>query len=172
MGCIVNTCSLHGGCGTDDAGSEPVCDVNSVSWTSITGGAVQTIEAAHLAELETAINNERTHPTRRYISAACPSNCSDAYTFTGSRGVGDEIKADHFNNVADANNNTPYSETVDGTSIVGVIIYAADIIALQEAIWNGAGVASTNRNCICDSYCGCDVDCTCNGVCTCNINIY
>jgi hypothetical protein len=117
------------------------------------------VKASHVAELETAINSERTHPTRRGLSAACAGNCSDAYTFSGARSIGDEVQAVHMDNIHVANNNTSFPDLSTLNVFIGKLIEKADVDELRRAI-NG-----TEYNCICDLQCTCDYDCGCNGEC-------
>lgn len=148
--CDENVCS----------GNQPACS-NSYSFTSISSGDI--ITAAHLAELETAINQERTHPTRRCAgtSPACGSNCPGAYSFSGSRGVGDEIKAQFYNNVATANNTCGeyHSNATNPIATVGNEINASHVQHLQTRI------NQTRNMCICNSYIKCSTDCGCDGQC-------
>lgn len=153
-------------------GNEPACS-NSYSFTTINVGDI--ITAAHLTELETAINNERTDATRRYnasapspcdahSSVACSNNDWSAYSFSGSRSTGDLIRASHFTAVKSANNEV-VSDSGFGTAVsisfnIGDIIEAADIQDLQTKI------NATRNACICDSHCSCDpLDCGCDGEC-------
>lgn len=166
--CNGQTCVI-GGCGVDCAADTPVCGGNSVSWTSITPGIV--ITAAHIVELQNAINSERTNAPRRITGGGCPSNCNDAYSFPRVPAAStDTILANDLNEVTDANNGAAYHQPVGYQASVGVAINAADVVALQDAIWDGPGTPSTRYNCICDGYnCG---DCTCNGECPCDSKAY
>jgi hypothetical protein len=159
MGCTHcgGDCSCHGNyCG----GYQPACS-NTYYFTSVSAGVV--ITAAHLAELETAINQERTHPTRRCAGTvpACGSNCPGTYPFSGSRGVGNEILAVFYNNVATANNTCGeyHSTATNPIAIAGTQIDAADVVHLQNRI------NSTRNMCICNSFLVCSSDCGCDGQC-------
>lgn len=161
MGCPGNCpgdCPANAVC----VGNQPPCPANGKNgsgWNSTLTVGVTDIAAAHLAELETAINTERTHGTRRGAGTlnACSANTPGSYTFSGSRSVGDDIAAIHFTNVAKAINGTPFN--VDGdTEAAGTIvadpyvnvntedITKAQVEALRTAINNVEGY------CICDSY--------------------
>lgn len=148
------------------------CGGNTYSFTTINVGDI--IRASHLAELETAINNERTDATRRFNDSApspcavftgvfCSNNDWSAYPFSGSRSIGDIIDADHFTNVKNANNevvsDSGYGDSVSISFSVGDIIEAADINDLQNKI-NG-----TRTACIADGQCNCDQNCGCDGEC-------
>jgi len=154
---------------------------NSYSFTSINVSDV--VLASHLAQLEAAIDAERVDGTRRYNASepaycfthtpgdlGCTNNDFSAYGFSGSRGVGDEIDADHFDNVKDANNevtnNSGYGGLVtanfvaQSVDLVNSVIEAVDVTELQTKI------NQTRNVCICDSHCNCDPsDCGCNGEC-------
>lgn len=140
-------------------GHQPICPGNQTSWVETIIQNITTVKASHVAELETAINSERTHVTRRGLSPACPTNCSDLYTFTGSRGIGDEVKATHMMNIRTANDGTGYADPSTLNVFIGKLIEKADVDELRRAI-NG-----TEYNCICDSHCTCFYDCGCNGEC-------
>jgi hypothetical protein len=161
MGCTgecPSNCSCNGNyCG----GNQPACS-NSYSFTTITAG-VTTITAAHLSELETAINQERTHPTRRCVgtSPACGSNCPGTYSFTGARTPGDEILATFYNAVSDANNTCGeyHSTATYPIASPGSVIQASEVQHLQTKI------NETRNMCICNTYLVCGTDCGCNGQC-------
>ena len=155
-------------------GNVAACPGNgkNAGWdTVIAAGTI--ITAAHLAELELAINNERTNVNRTSRCAttlnACGSNCPGAYSFSGSRAVGDEVGAVHFSNVAAAINSTPYNKTgaTEGPEAdaitptpyvnVGDTITAAQVNALRAAI------NIVEANCICDAYT--EIVCSCHPLC-------
>ena len=159
MGCT-GECPADCACnGNTCGGHAPVCS-NSYSFTSISVGAIVT--AAHLAELETAINQERQNASRRCggTSPACGSNCPGAYSFTGSRSIGDTILAAFYNNVADANNTCgEYHSTVPTpVASIGDIIEAVHVSTLQSYI------NQTRNLCICNTFITCS-NCGCNGEC-------
>lgn len=174
MPCICNTICSASNCPANVAcyGNQPACPGNVYDFTvnpinSITVGVL--IEAQHIDDLETSINNERTHITRRgpvvvmcppdTASQACAANCSDLYTFTGTRGVGDDIAAGHFDNVRDSNDLTDFATVFpDGTFNIGNIVTAVKVLSLQTTI------NQTRDNCICDSHISCSPDC-CNVDC-------
>jgi len=184
MGCGTDlVCSTHIDCAANSecAGYQGTCGGNQTSpWSETIVAGTTLIKASHISELETAINDERTHVTRRCAGTltACGSNCPGAYSFTGSRGVGDPVDADHINNIASAINSTPYN--VSGASegpdsavanplvAVGDIIEKIDIDTLRSAI------NTVESNCICDSYCSCDANCGCfaQWVCACDADVY
>jgi|WetSurSiteA1Bulk_404760.scaffolds.fasta_scaffold00418_6 hypothetical protein len=153
----------------DCDGYRPVCPANISSWIETLIAFVTLVKASHLAELETTINSERTHPVRRDVfnpimcpmdgSPACPNNCSDSYTFSGSRGVGNLIRAVHFTNVQDANDTTPFGSDSTADIYIGKVIYKVDIDEIRDAI------NQTEYNCICDMQCTCNFNCGCNGEC-------
>jgi hypothetical protein len=172
-------CGCNGICDNDCAvnrlctGYEPACS-NTYSFTSIAAG--QLITAAVLAQLEAAINAERANVSRRYNSAdppvwvcnshtpgnvACSNNSFGPYSFTGARGVGDIIYAQHYTNVKNANNLVTSlsgsGATITQNFVVGAIINATDIQALQT------GINQTRNICICNAHCNCNpADCGCN----------
>lgn len=173
-------------CGSNQlcTGHTPSCS-NDFSFTSISIGTI--VRASHLTELETAINQERVDVSRRFNSSdpaycsshtpgdvACSNNSFSAYSFTGSRGVGDPILTDHWDDVKDANNevenNSGFGSVITTTFTkqsldvssgkTDSIITAAQIDDLQTKI------NETRNTCICDSHCNCDpTDCGCNGEC-------
>lgn len=172
-------CGCNGICDNDCAvnrlctGYEPACS-NSYSFTSVAPGTV--IAAAHLAQLEAAINAERVDASRRYNSAdppvwvcnshctgnvACSNNDFAAYSFTGARSPGDIIYGQHFTNVKNANNLVTslsgWGSTITNNYTPGAIIYAAEITDLQNKI------NQTRNACICNTHCNCNpADCGCN----------
>lgn len=170
--CDSNNCPANTPC----YGDEPAC-ANSYNFTALPTNPVGVgiiIEAQHLADLENAINNERTDASRRYNAtptcdpdtavSACTSNDWPAYDFatlSGSRGVGDLIEALHINNVVAANNEVVTDSTYGVSSSVSInigdIIQAADVTQLQSDI-NG-----TRNACICNSFASCNPHC-------CNLN--
>lgn len=159
MGCT--NCPLDCACdGNYCSGHSGVC-TNSYVFVSV--AADIDIRALHLAELESAINTERTNATRRCAgtSPACASNCPGTYSFTGSRGTGDEIKAVFYNNVANANNTCGeyHSTAIDPIAAVNIVISAADLVHLQTRI------NQTRNMCICDTYKVCGADCGCDAEC-------
>ena len=183
MGCGSDmVCGTHIACGSNSEclGFQGTCGGNTSSWSEAIVSGTTLIKASHIAELESAINAERTDATRRCAgtSTACGSNCPGAYAFSGSRGVGDVVDADHVNNVASAINTTPYN--VSGASegpdsavgsplvAVGALISKTEIDTLRAAI------NVVESNCICDSYCSCDVNCGCFNqfICACNLDVY
>jgi hypothetical protein len=173
MACICNGICDSNNCPTNVAcyGNQPACPGNLYDFTanpvdSVVIGVL--IEAQHIADLEVSINNERVHATRRgpvvvicppdTASQACAANCSDSYTFTGSRGVGDDIIAGHFDGARDANDLTSFATIFpDGTFNIGDIVTAVKVLSLQTTI------NQTRDNCICDSHVSCNPDC-------CNLN--
>jgi len=173
MGCV-GECPSNCGANFVCTGNQPACPGNLTSWAETLVVAVTDVKASHLAELESAINAERTHVSRRGAGTltACSANSPGAYSFSGSRSVGDEIAAVHFTNVAKAINSTPFN--VDGdTEAAGTIvpdpyvnvntedITKAQVDALRSAINDIEGY------CICDSYtvldCGCHNQCPSDG---------
>jgi len=153
----------------DCDGYRPTCPANVSGWVEAIVQYVTLVKASHLTELETTINNERTDPVRRDVfnpimcpldgSPACPANCSDLYTFSGSRGVGDLIRALHFTHVDTANDTTQFSTPSALNVFIGKLIEKTDVDILRIAI-NG-----TEFNCICDLQCTCNFNCGCNGEC-------
>lgn len=155
-------------------GYVPAC-ANSYVFTSINAGDI--VRASHLAELEAAIDAERTDASRRFNSSdpaycsthtpgdvACSTNDWPVYGFSGSRSAGDVINASHFNAVKLANNevvsDSGYGTSVSNNFNAGDIIYASYVTDLQTKI------NQTRNVCICDSHCNCDPsDCGCNGEC-------
>lgn len=158
-------------------GHVPSCS-NSFTFTSINAGDI--VRESHLTELQIAIQEERVDSGRRFISsppAVCTSNtgvaCSNNefswYSFS-SFTVNSVIKADHFNEIKDANNEVESDSGFGGSVVANFIaqsvdpnlsiIYASDITELQTKI-------NITRNvCICDSHCNCNPsDCGCNGEC-------
>ena len=132
------------------------------------------IDADHLAELELAINNERTNVNRTSRCAttlnACGSNCPGAYDFSpgGARGSGDIIDADHFSNVAAAINSTPYNQdgaTEGPSNVVTPIpfVNAGETITAQHVLDLRAAINTVEFNCICDLYT--EIVCTCHVLC-------
>jgi hypothetical protein len=173
MPCTCNSicdadCSVNQLC----TGHEPSCS-NSYSFTSVSVGDI--ILASHLAELETAINTERSDGTRRYNApdpadctnhtiVACTNNVFGNWGFTGSRGVGNIIFGIFYDNVKQAinqvYNDSGYGALVSNIYVADAIIYASYITDLQTKI------NQTRNVCICDSHCNCDPsDCGCNGEC-------
>ena len=154
------TCPLDKGPFNSECdGHQPVCPGNQSSWVETIVQHVTTIKASHVAELETAINNERTHPTRRGLSSVCPGNCSDTYVFSGARSISDIVRAEHMDNIHLANNTTSFADLSTLSVFIGKLIEKDDVDELRRAI-NG-----TEYNCICDLQCSCDFDCGCNGEC-------
>lgn len=171
-----NNCASNQLC----TGHEPVC-VNDYIFTAINIGDI--VRASHLAELETAIDAERTNTSRRYNAGepaycythtpgnlACTNNSFSAYGFSGSREIEDGIKRDHWNNIKEANNEVTNNSGYGGTVISNFIaqsidpdnsvIYESQVTELQTKI------NQTRNVCICDSHCNCDPsDCGCNGEC-------
>jgi hypothetical protein len=166
--CGSNHCPANVAC----YGYQPPCPENLFDFSTNPINSVDSgilIEAIHINDLENAINNERVHPTRRGASGivcppntasqACAANCSDSYTFTGSRGIGDEIGAGHFNNVVSANDGASFATIfTDGSFNIGDLITALKVYNLQNTI------NQTRHNCICDSHASCNPDC-CNIYC-------
>ncbi len=183
MGCGTDmVCGTHIECGSNSecSGFQASCGGNQTSWVETIVSGTTIVQASHISELESAINAERTHGTRRCLgtSTACGSNCPGAYTFTGSRGVGDIVDADHINNIADSINTTPYN--VNGNSegpdsaVANPLVNVGDIISKSDIDTLRSAINVVESNCICDSYCSCDVNCGCFNqyVCACNTNIY
>jgi len=151
------------------------CETNDFSFTGVFTDTV--ILAAHLAQLESAINNERTNGSRRFNSSdpaycfthtpgdvACTNNDWSAYSFSGSRSIGDVVRAAHYDNVIAANNevvnDSGYGGLISFNPAVGGVIIAANIDDIQTKI------NQTRTVCICDSHCNCNPsDCGCNGEC-------
>lgn len=165
-----NNCSANS---TTCIGFVPACS-NSYAFTGIASGTI--ISSTHLAQLEAAINAERTNVSRRFIatlpsfgcsaftSVACPTNAFSSFSFSGARSSGDVIAATHFNNVKTANNQVTtqsgFGVSVANNFIAGDIIYASFIQDLQTKI------NQTRNVCICDSHCSCNpFNCGCNGEC-------
>jgi hypothetical protein len=155
-------------------GNQPTCPGNLSSWAETLTVAVTDVKASHLSELESAINAERTHVTRRGAGTltACGANTPGSYAFSGSRSVGDDIAAIHFTNVAKAANSTPYN--VDGnTEAAGAIVADPYVNVDTEDIEKvhvddlRAAINDIEGYCICDSYtvlvCGCDGECPTDG---------
>jgi hypothetical protein len=161
MGCT-GECPSNCSCNQNVcSGNQPACS-NSYSFTSVSAGII--ITAAHLAELETAINQERTDGTRRCggTAPACGSNCPGAYSFSGSRGVGDEMLAVFYNRIAEANNTCGeyHSTATNPIATTGNEIQASDVQHLQTKI------NQTRNMCICVTFVVCSSDCGCNNQCT------
>jgi len=159
MGCFdcASNCSCDGNyCG----GNAPACS-NSYSFSSVASGG--DIRASHLAQLEAAINAERTNSSRRCAgtSPACGSNCPGTYSFSGSRSVGDTIQAVFYNRVAIANNTCGgyHSTATNPIANAGSDIAASHVVHLQTRI------NQTRNMCICNTYKVCSTDCGCNGEC-------
>jgi hypothetical protein len=163
-----NDCTVNQLC----TGNESACS-NSYSFTSISIGTI--IRASHINELQDAINAERTDTSRRYNASdpahcnthtivACTNNFFGNWNFLGDRVVGETILGSNFDNVKQAINqvytNSGYGALVTNTYVAGNVIYASQIIDLQDKI-------NTTRNvCICDSHCNCNPgDCGCDGEC-------
>jgi hypothetical protein len=163
-----NDCAVNQLC----TGNESACS-NSYSFTSISIGTI--IRASHINELQDAINAERTDTSRRYNASdpahcnthtivACTNNFFGNWNFLGDRVVGETILGSNFDNVKQAINqvytNSGYGALVTNTYVAGNVIYASQIIDLQDKI-------NTTRNvCICDSHCNCNPgDCGCDGEC-------
>jgi len=176
MGCTgecTNNCTTNAVC----VGFQPTCPNNLNNLTGWPSGddpivaGTTIVKAAHLSELETAINNERTHASRRCsgTSSACGSNCPGSFSFSGARGVGDVIDSAHWNNVASAINTTPYNQNgsteaagaIVGTVATGNTILESYITSLRNAILN------VQSYCICVGYtkivCTCNVNCVADG---------
>jgi len=155
MGCFCNTyCAANSYC----TGYQAPCPANLSSWTALTQGVTE-VGSSHMVELQSAINSERTHPTRRGVTPACGGNCSDSYSFTATP-VNLETVNLNFNQVKDANNTTDYCTTiVYGDRAATDELTKADIDALR------AGINGTEGNCICNSHCTCNTDCVCNTDC-------
>lgn len=172
MGCT-GECPSNCGANMVCTGNQPTCPGNVSSWAEALVVAVTTIKASHLSELESAINAERTHGTRRGAGTltACGANSPGSYGFAGSRSVGDVIGNTHFTNVAKAINGTPYN--VDGdTEAAGAIVSdpyvnAGDVITKVQVDDLRSAINDVEGYCICDSYtvlvCGCDGECPTDG---------
>jgi hypothetical protein len=156
-------------------GNQPTCPGNTTAWAETLVVAVTDVKASHLSELETAINDERTHVTRRGAGTvtACGANAPGAYSFSGSRGVGDDIAAIHFTNVAKAVNGTPYNQNGVFPGTPGAILadpYVStdteDITKVQVDDLRDA-INDVEGYCICDAYtvlvCGCHNQCDTDG---------
>ncbi len=177
-------CGCNGICGGNYCpgnapcyGNEAVCS-NSFNFTANPVNPVSAgvdVEAQHLADLETAINNERIDASRRYNAnptclpdsavAACAVNDWAAYNFAANSGVratGDLIKALHINNVVSANDQVESDSGFGVNSAVSVsvggTIQASELTQLQTDI-NG-----TRNACICNSHVSCNPHC-CNIYC-------
>lgn len=175
MACICNGICAASNCPTNIAcfGHQPVCpgnlynfDINPVNPVSTSVAVL--IEAQHVADLEESINNERVHVTRRgavsvscppnTASQACSTNCSDLYSFTGDRSIGDDIIAEHYDNPRDANDNTSFATSYSDTPF-----YEGDVISAEKVVTLQTTINQTRNNCICDSHVSCNPDC-------CNLN--
>jgi len=174
-----NDCAVNQLC----TGHAPVC-ANEYSFTSVSIGDL--VRASHLTELQTYINQERTNSGRRFIASepayctshtpgdiACTNNDFSAESFN-SVSIGDEILADDWDAVKDANNEVTndsgygglvtsnfIAQSADGSvGKVNSIIKAIDLADLQDSI------NETRTVCICDSHCNCDPgDCGCDAEC-------
>ena len=173
MGCT-GECPSNCGSNYVCTGNQPACPGNTTSWAETLTVAVTDVKASHLAELESAINAERTHVSRRGAgtSTACGSNTPGAYSFSGARSVGDDIAAAHFTNVAKAINSTPFN--VNGnTEAPGTIVSDPYVNVNTEDIEKAhvdglrSAINAVEGYCICDSYtvlvCGCHNQCDTDG---------
>lgn len=142
------------------SGYQPPCPGNVSAWTNAITALVTIITSFDIVELQSVINAERVHATRRGVSLACPGNCSDYYSFTVSP-VDSEANAVNYNEVKDANNTTDFCSTILRANRVADtdIIDKNDIDALR------AGINGTQLACICNAYCSCNTVCTCNHNC-------
>lgn len=157
--CIFNKCSSNSECG----GHQPTCSNNTFNFTPVEIG--HSIRAFHINELQTAINQERTHPTRRCAGTqpACQSNCPSSYNFNGVRFIGDIIRKIDLDRVIDANNGCAFGYNITrsfgypyGGTQPNPLIRAIQITIVQNAI------NQTRQNCICNTYCSCNINCNCN----------
>jgi hypothetical protein len=176
MGCT-GECPSDCECNADCVGNVGPCPNNGKSGTGwdtvIAAGTI--ITADHLAELETAINDERTNVNRtsRCLGTlnACGSNCPGAFNFAagGSRGSGDIIDADHFSNVAAAINSTPYNKTgaTEGPEPDAITptpyVNQGETITAQHVLDLRSAIETVEQNCICNAYL--EVVCTCHPLC-------
>lgn len=190
MGCGVDmTCPTDAACPANSpcAGHQPQCALNQTTgWTdpALVAGTTL-VREVHVAELRTAINNERTDtvtPRRGAgTSTACTSNTPGAYAFADDPIVVGTtlVRDDHINELADAINTTPFnvSGDVEGPNPAAVadpLVNVGDLVTIGDINTLRTAVNLVEFNCICNSYCSCDVDCPCNNVlvCTCNVDIY
>lgn len=176
MGCT-GECPSNCGANFVCTGNQPACPANGKNgsgWSEALVVAVTDVKASHLAELESAINTERTHVTRRGAGTltACSANSPGSYAFSGSRSLGDDIAGIHFTNVAKAINGTPFN--VDGdTEAAGTIVAdpfvtpGVDDIEKAHVDALRAAINAVEGYCICDSYtvleCGCHNQCDTDG---------
>lgn len=171
-------CSCNAICDNDCAANNSVCTghspycSNDFTFPAIATGTL--ITAAHIQELETAINGERNDTGRRFNAAnpvpcashttvACLNNEFPAFPFS-SEGPGDVKPADDTDDVIQANNEVSVGSTFGGvipsdpspTDLIDHLMYDG----IQDKI------NETRTVCICDSHCSCNpADCGCNGEC-------
>lgn len=174
MGCV-GECPANCGSNFVCVGNQPACPANLTSWAETIVSGTTLIKASHLSELESAINAERTHPTRRGAgtSTACGSNSPGAYAFSGARGVGDEVQAAHWTNVAKAINGTPFNVNgnteTPGTIVSDPYVSGGLVQSVSKSDVDGLRAAINNVEgyCICDAYtvlvCGCNGECPTDG---------
>ena len=181
MGCGVDqVCTLDTGCGAnaDCLGNQG--PGTPTGWAEVIVAQTTLIKDSHVTELQTAINNERTHGTRRGAgtSTACTSNTPGSFSFTAGVATGQLVRDDHINEVGSAINGTPYN--VDGntegpgTPISLPFVNDGELIGKTHIDDLRAAINLAQSNCICDSFCSCDVNCGCFNqlVCVCNVDIY
>jgi len=141
------------------------------------------IKDSHVTELQTAINNERTHVSRRGsgTSTACISNTPGAYSFTAGVTTGSLVRDDHINEVGAAINGTPYNVSgASGQEGPGMpitpmpFVNVGDLIGKTQIDDLRSAINTAQSNCICDNYCSCDVNCGCfnDWVTPCPADIY
>jgi hypothetical protein len=171
-------CTCNAICDNDCAANNAVCTghapycTNTFSFTAIATGVL--ITAAHMRELETAINDERNDTGRRFnaanpvpcasfTSVACTNNAFGIFPFTG--GLAGAVKTDDdTDDVIQANNEiqiaSGYGGIVPSTPAPGNTISYVMYNEIQSKI------NETRTVCICDSHCSCNpADCGCNGEC-------
>jgi hypothetical protein len=171
-------CTCNAICDNDCAANYAVCTghvpycSNTFSFTAVGSGTL--ILAAHLRELESAINAERNDTGRRFNAAnptycsaftavACTNNDFPAFPFSG--GLAGDVKTDDdTDDVIQANN-----EVSNGSGYGGVVPSdpsAGDLISYLMYTGIQAKINETRVVCICDSHCSCNpADCGCNGEC-------
>ena len=122
--------------------------------------------------MQIALTVERTHPTRRGISLACGTNCSDAPSYSRTPVISDIVLADDYNDIANENNSTEYNVNcpADGgaaetPAVISSLVNIGDIITKVQVDDLRADINDIEYACICNAFCNCDINCGCNGEC-------
>jgi len=173
MGCTLecpgdNACPANSDC----SGNQSACGGNQTAWAEALVAGTTLIKASHVTEMQNALTAERTHATRRGISLACGTNCSDAPVYSRVPIIGNTVLADDSNDIADGNNSTEYNvncpadtgaaETpavISSDVSIGAVIDKDDVDALR------ADINQIENACICNAFCNCDINCGCDQEC-------